>query len=63
MPVSEKQSEKIKKSFKIETVGDEIAYSVEIKGRRYFIICNQYFYETVYKLRQDELAKKWSSID
>lgn len=102
VPVSEKEAEKLKKSFKIYNLGDEIAYSVELKGRQYFVIGNEvqteedfakqiesrfgnrfkeaweeaiktckvydrgvllsqrYFYETVYKPRRDELAKKWS---
>uniref|UniRef100_A0A7C4XAP4 Uncharacterized protein n=1 Tax=candidate division WOR-3 bacterium TaxID=2052148 RepID=A0A7C4XAP4_UNCW3 len=104
MPVSPKEAEKLKKSFNIYNLGDEIAYSVEIKGRQYFIIgdeiqteddfarqiesrfgnrfkdaweeaikiCTQYdkgvllsqhyFYETIYKPRRDELAKKWSEL-
>ncbi|MCX7995387.1 MAG: hypothetical protein N3A65_06415 [candidate division WOR-3 bacterium] len=103
-PVSEKEAEKLKKSFRIYNLGDEIAYSVEIKGRQYFIIGNEvqteedfakqvesrfgdkfkyaweeaikickqydkgvllsqrYFYETIYKPRRDELAKKWSEM-
>ncbi len=90
--------------FKIEKIGDEIAYSIEIEGKKYFIIGNKpqtpqdfykqvesrfkgkfekawkealeickkydrgillsqrYFYETVYKPRRDELAKKWTQM-
>lgn len=104
MSVSEEEAEKLKKSFKIYNLGDEIAYSVKIKDKTYFIIGNEvqteedfarqiesrfgdkfkdaweealkickqydkgvllsqrYFYETVYKPRRDELAKKWSEI-
>jgi|UniRef100_A0A7V3RGH4 hypothetical protein len=104
IPVSEKEAEKLKKSFKIYNLGDEIAYSVEIKGKQYFMIgdeiqteedfarqvearfgdkfkdaweeaikiCQEYdrgvllsqryFYETIYKPRRDELAKKWSGL-
>lgn len=100
--VSQKDAEKLKKSFQIFNLGDEIAYAVEMKGRKYFLIGNEiqteedfarqiesrfgdrfeeawaealkickaydkgvllsqrYFYETVYKPRRDELAKKWS---
>ncbi len=93
---------KIRKSFTMTTVGDEAAYSVEIDGKKLFVIGNEiktkrdfnkqieqrfstyfkdawkealaickgydkgvllsqrYFYETVYKPRRDELAKKWT---
>ncbi|MEO0097164.1 MAG: hypothetical protein ABIK78_03595 [candidate division WOR-3 bacterium] len=96
--------EKIKKSFKIYHLGDEMAYSVEIDGKIFFTIGDEiqkledfekqiekrfgknfqkaweealailkkydkgilssqrYFYETVYKPRRDELAKKWSEL-
>jgi hypothetical protein len=93
---------KIRKSFTMTTVGDEVAYSVVIDGRKLFVIGNEiktkddfkkqieqrfgahfrdawkeaiaickkydkgvllsqrYFYETIYKPRRDELAKKWT---
>ena len=93
---------KIRKSFTMTTVGDEAAYSVEIDGKKMFVIGNEiktkddfkrqieqrfrkhfrdawkeaiaickkydkgvllsqrYFYETVYKPRRDDLAKKWT---
>ncbi len=94
----------IAETFEIMHLGDEMAYSVKLKGRVYFIIGNEiqketdfekqiesrfegnfkkawqeavkicksydkgvllsqkYFYETVYKPRRDELAKKWSQL-
>jgi hypothetical protein len=93
---------KIQKSFAMTSLGDEAAYSVEINGKKLFVIGNEiktkedfahqverrfgkafkkawqealrickdydkgvllsqrYFYETVYKPRRDELAKKWT---
>ncbi|MEO0123140.1 MAG: hypothetical protein ABIL69_03960 [candidate division WOR-3 bacterium] len=39
--VQAKEAEKLKKSFKIYNLGDEIAYSVEVNGRQYFIIGNE----------------------
>jgi hypothetical protein len=93
---------KIRRSFTMTTVGDEVAYSVEVDGKKMFVIGNEiktkadfkrqieqrfgkyfrdawkeaiaickkydkgvllsqrYFYETIYKPRRDELAKKWT---
>lgn len=95
---------KIQESFKVDYIGDEMAYSVNMGGDTYYVIgneiqtsedfqrqierrfgdkfedawkeaikicreCNEgvllsqrYFYETVYKPRRDELAKKWSEL-
>ncbi len=36
--VSEEKLKKIRESFKIETIGDEMAYAVEIDGRIYYTI-------------------------
>jgi hypothetical protein len=96
--------ERLRKTFGVYHLGDEMAYSVEIDGKLLFTIgkeiqdekafkkqiasrfgdlfsqaweealniCRQYdkgvllsqryFYETVYKPRRDELAKKWSEL-
>ena len=103
-PLPREKVEKIKESFEIFQLGDEMAYSVIIDGKRYFVIGNEvqteedfeknierrfggkfevawkealqivqsydkgvllsqrYFYETVYKPRRDQLAKKWSEL-
>jgi len=102
--VEDEKRKKILESFQVFQLGDEMAYSVEIEGRRYFMIGNEvqteddfrrqvenrfggkfdkaweeavalcksldrgvllsqrYFYETVYKPRRDELAKKWTEL-
>jgi hypothetical protein len=99
---SDREIEKLQKSFSMTSLGDEAAYSVEMEGKKYFVIgseiqspddfakqiagrfsknfskawkeaikiCNEhdkgvllsqrYFYETIYKPRRDELAKKWT---
>jgi|UniRef100_A0A7C3YPF7 hypothetical protein len=96
--------EAVKKSYHIHNLGDEMAYAVEIKGKKLFtigdtiqtpedfdrqvasrfgrhfgkawqeavkicqnydkgvLLSQRYFYETVYKPRRDELAKKWSEL-
>lgn len=96
--------ERMRKTFGVYHLGDEMAYSVEVDGKLLFTIgkeiqdekafrkqiasrfgelfpkaweealsiCRQYdkgvllsqryFYETVYKPRRDELAKKWTEL-
>jgi len=103
-PLCEKKAKEIEKTFKITTIGDEMAYSIKIDRKEFFVIgdeiqspedferqiesrfgnhfkraweeavmlckdydrgvltAQRYFYETVYKPRRDELAKKWSEI-
>jgi hypothetical protein len=100
--LSQREIQKIQKSFTMTTVGDEAAYSVELDGKKLFVIGSEiktdkdfqrqverrfgdtfkkvwkeavalckkydkgvllsqrYFYETIYKPRRDELAKKWT---
>jgi len=100
--LSKKEVEKIHKTFEISNIGDEVAYSVKMSGKKFFVIGSQiqspkdfqrqierrfgekfdkawkeavkicknydkgvllsqrYFYETIYKPRRDELAKKWT---
>jgi hypothetical protein len=100
----EEKLKKIRKSFGVTHLGDEMAYSVELDGMTMFTIGREiqteenfkksiqnrfgktftnawkealqickgfdkgvlqsqhYFYETVYKTRRDELAKKWTEI-
>jgi hypothetical protein len=100
--LSQTEIRKIQKSFTMTTIGDEAAYSVELDGRKLFVIGSEiktdkdfqrqverrfgntfknawkeavalckkydkgvllsqrYFYETIYKPRRDELAKKWT---
>jgi len=100
--LTDTEIKKIQKSFTMTTIGDEAAYSIEIDGKRLFVIGNEiktakdfehqierrfgknfrlawkeavkickdydkgvllsqrYFYETIYKPRRDELAKKWT---
>ncbi len=100
--LSDRDIKKIQKSFTMTTLGDEAAYSVEMNGKKLFVIgseikteedfkrqierrfgesfkqawkeavkiCKEYdkgvlqsqryFYETIYKPRRDELAKKWT---
>ena len=99
---SEREIKKMQKSFTMTSIGDEAAYSVEMDGKKYFVIGSEvqspdsfgrqierrfgknyskawkeavkickdydkgvllsqrYFYETIYKPRRDELAKKWT---
>ena len=99
---SNREIEKMQKSFTMSGIGDEAAYSVTIDGKKLFVIgseiqasddfkrqiaqrfgkdfnkawkeaikiCKEhdrgvllsqrYFYETIYKPRRDELAKKWT---
>ncbi|MEO0098757.1 MAG: hypothetical protein ABIK99_01135 [candidate division WOR-3 bacterium] len=96
--------EAVKKSYGVYTLGDEMAYAVEVKGEKLFtigdavqtpedfarqvesrfgrnfskawaeavaicrgydkgvLLSQRYFYETVYKPRRDELARKWSEL-
>lgn len=96
--------ERLRKGFGVYHLGDEMAYSVEIDGKRLFtigreiqteeafqkqvasrfkdafpkaweeaveicksydkgvLLSQRYFYETVYKPRRDELAKKWTQM-
>jgi hypothetical protein len=100
--LSQKEIKKIQKSFSMTNIGDEAAYSVELAGKKLFVIGSEiktdkdferqverrfgktfinawkeavalckkhdkgvllsqrYFYETIYKPRRDELAKKWT---
>ena len=103
-PVPPERLQKLRETFEVFYLGDEMAYSVQQDGRRYFVIGNEvqtpedfekqiesrfaghfdeawkeavelcksvdkgvllsqrYFYETVYKPRRDELARKWTEI-
>jgi hypothetical protein len=103
-PIEKTYLQQIQESFKIDHIGDEYAYAVELKGVKYYMIGNEvqtpedfekqiesrfgekfeeawkeaveickaydkgvllsqrYFFETIYKPRRDELAKKWSEI-
>ena len=102
--IAPEKVEEVKKSYEPFNLGDEVAYSVEIEGKRYFTIGNEVqteedferqierrfggkfdeaweealeivkgydkevllsqrtFYETVYKPRRDELAKRWTEL-
>jgi len=104
IPLEPEKVEKVRKSFNIFRLGDEMAYSVVVDGKRRFMIgdkiqseedfarqiesrfgekfneaweeavsickkydkgllrSQRYFYETVYKPRRDELAKKWTEL-
>lgn len=99
---SDREIKKMQKSFTMSNIGDELAYSVTVDGKNFFVIgseiqspddfkrqiaqrfgkdfnkawrqavkiCKEhdkgvllsqrYFYETIYKPRRDELAKKWT---
>jgi hypothetical protein len=100
--LSDREIKKMQKTFTMSTIGDEAAYSVEVDGKKLFVIGSEvkteddfarqierrfgkhfkkawqeavkickdydqgvllsqrYFYETIYKPRRDELAKKWT---
>jgi hypothetical protein len=103
-PLEKEYLKQIYDSFKMDHIGDEYAYAVELNGVKYYMIGNEvqtqedfekqierrfgdkfeeawkeaieickgynkgvllsqrYFFETIYKPRRDELAKKWSEI-
>jgi hypothetical protein len=103
-PLPREKIKKIQETFNVEYLGDEMAYSVEIDGKKYFtiggeiqdenkfysqverrfedkfdiawneaveickkvdkgvLLSQRYFFESVYKIRRDTLAEKWSNL-
>ncbi len=63
-PMPQEKLDKIKKSFEIFQLGDEMAYSVIIDGKRYFVIGNEVqteedFYKNVEKRFGGKFEEAW----
>lgn len=62
LKLPQEKIEKIKKTFKIESIGDEMAYCVEIDGTKYFTIGGEIQDEDKFKKQVESRFKNFNKV-